>query len=185
MNIFGRKPLNLKRTIISFIIVYVIFLTVIHCFAYDSITASVGIDASSPDSNMNFGKISAGAESSPKDLPIINLSTMPVRGIIFGRGQVSEYITRQTFELERGETKTATLRAEAASGSQSGSYLGEIMVYSSPFWFIFPNDFMQNLVNWNAEATVFILDLLSAVILTTITLLLLISITFVGDRLAI
>ena len=59
------------------------------------------------------------------------------------------------------------------------------MVYSSPFWRIFPNDFIQNLVNWDAEATVFMLDLLSAVILTTITLLLLISITFVGDRLAI
>ena len=30
---------------------------------------------------------------------------MPVKGIIFGRGEISEYITRQTFELEKGATK--------------------------------------------------------------------------------
>lgn len=185
LNILGRRTLNMKRTLISFLVAYVVFLTVIHCFAHDSITASLGIDAPSPDSGINFGRINPGAESSPKDLPIINPSTMSVRGIIFGRGDVSEYITRQTFELERGETKTATVRAAAANGTQNGSYAGEIMIYSSPFWLMFPDDFIQNLVNWNAEATVFILDLLSAMILTAITIFLLISITFAGDKLAI
>jgi len=71
LNIFGIKPLNLKKTIITFLIAYVVFLTVIHCFAYDSISASVGIDASSPGSNMDFGKIKPGHESYAKDLPIV------------------------------------------------------------------------------------------------------------------
>ena len=57
------------------------------------------------------------------------------------------------------------------------------MVYSSPFWLLFPDDFIEDLYNWNAEATVHILDILSAVILTSITLLMLISITFIGDKL--
>ena len=56
------------------------------------------------------------------------------------------------------------------------------MIYSSPFWMMFPDEFIQNLYNWNSEATVFILDLLSAIILTFITMFLLISITFIGDK---
>ncbi len=185
LNIFGRKPLKLKRTIITFLIAYIIFLTVIHTFANDSISASVGINADDPGGAIEFGRIKPGRESFPKDIPLINPGTMHIKGIIFGRGEISEYIPRQTFELERGETKSTSVKAVASNETQNGSYVGEIMLYSSPFWIIFPDDFIQNLINLNAEATVFILDLLSAIILTTITLFLLISITFVGDKIVI
>ena len=185
--IFGPRPLSFKKTLISFLIIYVVFLTIIHCFAYDSISASVGIESPSPKSGMDFGRIKPGTESFPKDLPIINPSTMPVKGIIFGRGQLNEYVTvtRETFELEPGGYKTATLKAVASNETQNGSYLGDIMIYSSPFWILYPDDFIQNLCNWNAEATVFCLDILSALILTSITISLLILITFISERYAI
>jgi len=180
--IFGHKPLKLKKTFVFFLIGYVIFLTVIHCFAYDSVTGSVGIENKSPESSMNFGRIQKGTTSFSKDIPAINPSIMPLKGIIFGRGQIDKYISREVFELKRGETKTIPLRAIAQNGSQNGSYAGSIMVYSSPFWILFPDSFMRTLCNWNAEATVYCLDILTALFLTSLTMFLLVSITFIGTN---
>jgi hypothetical protein len=77
------------------------------------------------------------------------------------------------------------LTATASNTTPNGSYTGEIMVYSSPFWLLFSDSFIQSLLNWNAEATVFILDLISAIILTVSTLVILIGITFVSDKISI
>lgn len=180
--IFGRRPLSFKKTLILFLIAYIVFFNVIHCFAYDTISTSVGIENESPDSTMNFGRIKQGTTSFSKDTPIINPSVMPVKGIIFGRGEVNEYISRESFELGPGERKTVSLTATAPNGTQNGSYMGDIMIYSSPFWLLYPDDFIQNLYNWNAEATVFCLDILSALFLTFITMFLLTSITFIGEK---
>ena len=181
LNIFGRKPLKIKRTLIAFLVAYIVFLSVIHVFAYDSTTGSVGINEDSPSSGLNFGKINPGAESLPKSLPLINPSTMPVKGVIFGNGELNNYVSGQVFILERGEEKSATVKAIAPNGSITGAYSGDVMIFSSPFWLIFPDDFIKGVLSWNAEATVFILDFLSALILTSITMLMLISITFTGD----
>lgn len=181
--ILGKRPLNLKKTIAMFLIAYIIFFTFIHIFAYDSVTASVGINQDSEKIGYDFGRIKPGYESFEKEMPIINPSVMPVKGIVFGKGKIGKFVTKHTFTLEKGEINNLKLKAVAANNSANGSYSGDIMVYSSPFWLLFPDDFIESLYNWNAEATVHILDILSAVILTSITLLLLTSITFIGDKL--
>jgi signal peptidase len=180
--IFGHRPSSIKKTLVFFLVAYVVFLTVIHCFAFDSMSASVGINGDSPESGMNFGRIVPGTTSFSKDLPVFNPSITPVKGIVFGRGQINNIVTREIFELKPGATKAVYLRAEAPNGTQNGSYAGDIMVYSSPFWLLFPNEFIKNLCNWNAEATVYCLDLLTALFLTSITMFLLISITFTGEK---
>jgi len=181
--IFGKRPLHLKKTIAMFLLAYVIFFMFIHAFAYDSVAASVGINQGSEKGGIDFGRIKPGYESLPKELPIINPSVMSVKGIVFGQGNIGKYVTKHTFTLEKGEVNTVKLKAIAPNGTNNGSFSGNIMVYSSPFWLLFPDDFIEDLYNWNAEATVHILDILSAVILTSITLLMLISITFIGDKL--
>ena len=92
-NMFGHRPLKLKRTILMFLIIYIVFLMVIHAFAYDSISSSVGVKKSSPDSNTNFGRVQPGKETLPQDLPVINPSIMSVKGIIFGTGEMNEFIS--------------------------------------------------------------------------------------------
>jgi len=182
-NIFGHRPLNMKKTFITFLIAYVVFLTVIHCFAYDSLSTSVGVDSIATESSMNFGTIQPGTESEPISLPLLNPSTMPVKGIAFGRGSINEFIEGQVFQLERGEEKTTTVKAVGPSDTKTGSYKGDIMIYSSPFWLIFPDDFINNLINWNPEITVYILDLIIAIFLTFITISMLLLITFTGEKL--
>ena len=184
-NMFGHRPLNLKRTLLMFLVIYIVFLMVIHAFAYDSISSSVGVKAKPADSNTNFGRVQPGKETRPQEFPLINPSVMPVKGIIFGKGEMREFISRQTFQLERGEIKSTLVKATIPNGTANGSYLGEIALYSSPFWFIFPDDFILELIGWNPEATIIILDLLSAVFLTLVTFFLLITFTFIGERIAI
>ena len=183
--IFGSKPLNIKKTAITFLVAYILFFSAIHVFAFDSQSASLGIDAESKkDVAINFGRIRTGSESFPKDLQIINPSTMPVKGIVFGKGEINNYISNKVFNLSRGKSSSTVLKASAPNGTINGTYSGDIMVYSSPFWLLFPDSFIQILLDWNAEATVFILDLLSAIILTAFTLLLLIGITFISEKIA-
>jgi len=180
--IFGRRPLNIKKTVLSFLIAYILFFSLIHVFAYDEVSASVGIEKGAPDSVMRFGRLKPGKESFPVALPILNPSTMPVKGIVFGADQMSEYASRDTFVLDTGENKIHEMKAYAPENAKNGSYLGSVKVYSSPFWLIFPDGFIQNLLDWNAQATIFILDTLAAFILTFITISMLLSITFIGDK---
>ena len=185
LNIFGRTPLNLKRTILMFLIAYIIFFTIIHSFAFDSISGSVGINSECPESQIEFGRMIEDRESLPKKFPLINPSTMPVKGIIFGNQEIGPYVQKQIFELDRGDEGITNLYAFIPKNSTNGSYTGNIMMYSSPFWLLFPDDFINFFLEWNAEATVVILDLFSALILTFITVMMLVSITFIGDRLTI
>ena len=180
--IFGPRPVSLKKTLTLFLVLYIVFLLIIHCFAYDSTTASVGVESASPKSAISFGKIKQGTTSPSIELPIINPSVMSVKGIIFGRGEIGEYVSKKTFELESGGGKNIPLTATISNGTQNGSYLGDIMIYSSPFWLIFPDDLIQRLNNWNAEATVYCLDILAALVLTFITVSLLAAVTFVTDK---
>jgi len=181
--IFGSKPLNLKRTFFTFLIAYIVFFSFIHAFAFDQQSAAVGINADSTrDVAIDFGRIKTGSESFPRNLPVINPSAMPVKGIIFGKGDIGNYISRQTFNLSQGESNVTKLHASATAGSINGSFTGDIMVYSSPFWLMFPDAFIHSLIDWNPEATIFILDFIAAVVLTAFTMLLLISITFIGTK---
>ena len=79
----------------------------------------------------------------------------------------------------------ATLKASASNETQNGSYLGDIAIYSSPFWLIFPNELIVNIYNWNADVTAYILDILVALFLTFITVSLLALITVTTDGYAI
>ena len=183
--IFGRKPLNLKKTATSFLLAYIIFLTVIHAFAFDSQTAAVGINAASDKTAaIDFGRIRTETESSPKSLSLINPGTMPVKGIVFAEGEIAEYVSKKVFNLSRGEVTSEKLTAFASNITANGTYTGEIMVYSSPFWLLFPDSFVQNLLFLNAEITVYILDILSALILTGITLLILIGVNLISDNIS-
>ena len=178
--VFGPKQIGVKKTIIVFLIMYFVFFTLIHCFAFDSISASVGIEDKSPSSDVNFGRITQGKKSFPKDLPVFNPSVSTVKGVIYADGEIEDYISRDVFELPPGKSEQITLEASASNKTNNGSYSGDIMVYSSPFWVLFPDDFMQDLVNENPQMTIFYLDFLSALIFTTITAAIIISVTLIS-----
>lgn len=179
--IFGRKPLSIKKTIVLFLTAYTFFLLIIHCFAYDTTTASVGIGTDSPQSAVDFGRIIQGTTSFKKQLPLINPSITPVKGIAFGKGDIKEHVIEEVFELEKGESKTIGISAMASNSTKNGTYTGTITIYSSPFWIIFPDDLMKSLSNWDPELTVYLLDFLVAAILTLITISIMLIITYASE----
>jgi signal peptidase I len=181
-NIFGRSSLNLKRTIAIFLIAYIVLFSIIHIFANESITASFGIKENSPDSTFNFGRLNPAGGSIKRPLPVINPGIMPVKGLIFGKGQIKDYVKEEIFQLESGKTISANIEIKTDNNTPNGTYLGEIMVYSSPFWFMFSDELIQSIANLNPHFTVFILDFFSAAILTFITFIILISITFFAEK---
>ena len=181
--IIGPRPLNLKNTFASFLIAYIVFFMVIHAFAYDSTSASLGIESGCPDSSTEFGRVVQGKSSFNKSVPVINPSAMAVKGIVFTNEDIRDYVTVDTFELKKGQETKVTLRADVPKGSPNGSFTGNIMVYSSPFWLLFPDGLIKDLLAWNPENTIIVLDLFAGLFLTTFTLLLLLSITFIADRL--
>jgi len=180
--IFGSRPLKVKHTLVFFLTIYLVFLLVIHCFAFDSTTGSLGVERSSPKSSLSFGKINQGETSAVIKLPIINPSTMRVKGIIYGEGKIEPYLNEQIFEIDSGGLMDVSLTATVPNGSTNGSYAGNIMIYSSPFWLLFPDDLMTELASWNGQAAVYILDVFAALVLTFLTLSLLVAITFVSDK---
>ena len=184
LNIFGRRHLKLKRTFVLFIVAYVLFLSFIHVFAYDTSTASIGINTDSRESGVNFGIVPQGGKSLPKNLEVINPSAMPLKGIIYGKGDMSDMLVEKTFQLERGEIKNEKIKAVVPKSAINGTYMGDVMIYSSPFWMMFPDDFILSILNWNSDATIFILDLLTALILTSLTMFIMIIITFIADKIS-
>ena len=182
-NIFGSKPLSVKKTFMFFLTAYILFLLIIHCFAFDSLSASVGIESDSDSqSRLNFGRIRKGTESFDKTMPVFNPSIMSLKGVVFPRGQISQPVSRAVFNLESGGETTVSLHALASNNSKNGTYTGEMMVYSSPFWTIFPDELLLDVFNWNSEAAIYIFDFLAAVVLTTLTVLLMVIITFIIDN---
>jgi len=180
--IFGFRPLNIKKVFVFFLTVFVFLLLLIHFFAYDSISSSVGIGEFPEESGLKLGSIVPGQTSMPRKMPVVNPGVMPVKGIIFGSGDMKPFIDRRSFEVGSGESKEINITATAPNGTKNGSYVGDIMIYSSPLWLMFPDEVMQTIYNFNAGSAVMILDILSACILTCITVFLMVSIAFVGNK---
>jgi len=180
--IFGSQPLSLKKVFAFFLTVFVFLLILIHFFAYDSTSASVGIGEFPDESSLKLGSITAGQTSMPRKMPVINPGVMPVKGIIFGSGDMKSLIDRASFEVGPGTSKEINITATAPNGTKNGSYVGDIMIYSSPLWLMFPDEVMETLYNFDAESAVMILDILSACIFTCITIFLMAFIAFVGNK---
>ncbi len=180
--IFGPKTINIKKTFTIFLVMYLAFFIIIHCFAFDTVSASLGINQKSQDSEINFGRIKPGKESFEKNLPVINPSISKVKGIIYAKNELNDYVSPQIFEIEKGEPQDIKINAAANTNSKNASYYGEIAVYSSPFWTIFSDEFIRNVLNWNTENAVLILDFCTALILTSLTVFLLALITFISKQ---
>ena len=168
-NILGSHPLNLKKTFASFLVIYILFLFVIHAFAYDTNNASVGVGEFPEKGYFQLGSVEPGTTSFSRDLPVFNSGIMPVKGIIFGQGKLNQFLDRSAFKIESGESISVPITVSAPLEIENGIYNGKIMVYSSPFWYMFPDEFIQNLCSWHGAGSLYLLDLLSACILTVLT----------------
>ena len=182
LNIFSSQSLSIKNSFVFFLSIFVIFFIVIHLFAFDSVSATVGIGEFPERSGFELGSLKPGQTSFPRPLPVTNPSILPVKGVFFGRGELASFVNRDVFTIEMGKVKEMNVTATAPNGTMNGIFAGEIMIYSSPIWFMFPDNLMKELCQWNAEGSVYILDILSACILTALTITLILISACIGNN---
>jgi signal peptidase len=180
--IFGSHGLDIKKVFISFLTIYVVFLIIIHCFAYDSTSASLGVGEFPESSSFQLGSVIPGQTTMPKDLPVFNSGILPIKGVIYGSGDLSGFVDRTIFEVAPGDSEIIPITATATLDVENGVYNGDVMIYSSPLWLMFPNELIHHLLTWTGEGTVLCLDLLLAAILSVFTLLLIISTAYVYQK---
>ncbi|MFW6174102.1 MAG: hypothetical protein ACOC5T_10205, partial [Elusimicrobiota bacterium] len=180
--IFGSHSPSIKKIFFFFLIIFVTLLITIHIFAYDSISSAVGVGERSAKGSLKWELLRPGQTGFPKDFPVINNGVLPVKGIIFGNGELNPFVNRTTFEIEPGINKDIDLTASVPKGTKNGTYIGNIMLYSSPLWFMFPDGLMESLYSWHPEGTVVILDVLSACIFTFVTIFLMMSTAFMENK---
>ena len=176
--IFGSRTIDAKKTFVTFLVLYIVLLSFIHCFAYDSTPASLGIQEFPEKSSFELGSVSPGSTTNPKNLPAVNPGIFPVKGIILGSGELTPFVNKAIFSLNSGENKEVVVTATASNTSKNGTYAGNIMMYSSPLWFMLPDEIFLNIYFINAEGTVFIFDVLAACILTIFTTAVIVSAEF-------
>jgi len=177
--IFGAKTFDVKKIFVTFLVGYIVLLSVIHCFAYDSMAASLGVMEFPDESPFKLGSISPGSTTRPRGLPAINPGILPVKGIIFGSGELTNLVNRKTFELGTGEVKGIPVTATAPTTIKDGTYNGNIMIYSSPLWFMLPDEVMQTICTLPTGGAVLCLDILAACILTSITVVLIVATEYI------
>ena len=170
MYILGSQPLNMKSVFTFFLTIFIILLVIIHLFAYDSVTGSLGIGEFPDESGFSLGSVAPGHSTIPKPLPVFNPGIMPVKGVVFGTDNLHQFIRPETFQLGTGLSGKVNVSATAANGTVNGSYRGTMMVFSSPLWFIFPDGLMENVCAINGHLGIFILDVLSGLFFTVITI---------------
>jgi hypothetical protein len=178
MLIFGPHPMNLTKTVATFLVLFVVLLSFIHYFAYDYTEASLGVGEFPEKSSFELGGVRNGETTKEKNLPVFNPSIFPVKGFISGGGQLTSLVNRATFSLPPGKSSVVAVTATTPTSIENGSYTGKILVYSSPLWFLVPDELLKTVDLGSIEKTVMVIDIFSASILTLFTILVLIMIEY-------
>ena len=183
--IFSSRSLNLKKTAVFFFVIFTVFLLIIHLFAFDSITGAVGVGEFASKDGMDLGALARGQTGQSKEITIVNPSVFPMKGVVFGKGGIATLLNPATFQVGSGQIKVQAIHATVPNGTANGSYLGDIAIYSSPLWVIIPDEFLLAAVHFNAQAAVLLIDLLSALLLTILTILLMAGVAFIQERITV
>jgi hypothetical protein len=179
------QSLNLRRTALFFFVLFAAFLMIIHVFAFDSVTGAVGVGEFPSKNGLDLGSLAPGHTGPSRNISIINPSVFPMQGVVFGKGALAPLLPPVSFYVNPGQVKDQRIHATAPNGTANGSYIGEVVIYSSPLWLILPSGVLLAAVRYNPEMAVPIIDFLCALVLTTVTILLMIAIAFISDKITV
>jgi len=105
----------------------------------------------------------------------------PVKGVLIGTGALAPLVHHVVFSVGSGESLTKDVVATVPLGTPDGTYVGEIRLYSSPLWVLFPDAFLSEVSEVNPSFVSVVLDVVSAAMLTGIILLCIIVLAFIEE----
>ncbi|MBU1941163.1 MAG: signal peptidase I [Candidatus Thermoplasmatota archaeon] len=175
--IFPEKQIPLKKMILGFFLCFFLLSTCTHLFAYDTFTANLGVNTYPDQNHFSFGQLQPNQTSFPKHIPLINPGIMPIKGCIFGSDDLHPYVNIQTFTIPPATYQQINLTVTTQPTTPPGIYQGAIMIYSSAFWLFIPNSLIGTIATNYPTISLYLLDAISSLIFTVITIILMILIT--------
>ena len=179
---FGAEKVRVKTVFMYAIVIYVVILMLSSFTFHDVASASVGVNADTPETDISF-EMDHGSYSE-KNLTITAPGTpLPHKIVLFPDGDAAQFmsIENPVFTASSGERCNCKVNASVPIYAHDGVYNGEIYVYSSPYWQVLPDSFMENEVRKNPRNAVLYFDLISGLILTGISVALLILLSKAVD----
>jgi len=183
--ILGPEKMRVRRVFMYTFIVFLVLMLATVFFAYSVVSVSVGVGQKTEPANLEVG-ISQN-NSTSRDITVMNDGFLPMKCVIFMDGQAGEvgYVEQKTVMVNPGEHKNISVRFFAYSTTKPGTYNGNIVAYSSPFWSVLPDEFILALVNYNPHIGIFILDLVSSLIFAILVILIMFLLSILTDELLI
>jgi signal peptidase len=179
---FGPEKVRAKTVFMYALTIYVVILMLSTFTFHDVASASVGVNSSTPETDIFF-EMDPGS-SSEKNLTITAPSTpLYHKIVVFPEGDAAQFmnIEEPVFTATPRQAYECKVNASVPIYAHDGVYSGEIYVYSSPYWQVLPDSFMENELRKNPRNAVLYFDLISGFLLTLISVALLILLSKAVD----
>ena len=185
--IFGPENVRIRRVFAYALGMFVVFLVSTAFVAYDEVSVAIGINGNIPreqEARMNFDKVEPGL-SSNRTLPINAPALLGVKGIIFQTGDKADWLesNASVFHVPAKGRLEPRVTVMAPENTTSDIYYATIFIYSSPYWILLPDSFIDDTTQWNPHAAVFIFDIISALYMALISVFILALMAYITDTL--
>lgn len=181
---FGPEKVSIRAVITYSIVIFTVILLLSTFTFHDVASVSIGVGMSAEkNAEVRYDRMKPGTRQS-QDMFIVAPGT-PIRHkiVVYPSEDISQYVVikNDVIVLERAERYSCEVDAVIPPATPDGRYNGEIYVYSSPFWRVLPDSFMKTQLHTNPGYAVLYFDILSAVVLTVITVILLFGASIIID----
>jgi|GEM_PF-1659963 len=178
--IAGPKKESLIKILFQALVLFLCIMLSTFIFANSSISISVGVSSPAEPANIKVDNMKVN-QVVTKNYHASNNGFSNLKCVCFCQGDAEKIVDvgDQIYTLKPGEKSSKNITI--VSTEEVGTYNGNIKVYSSPFWVLLPDDFMKKTLEWNHEGAIIVYDVVSALILTFITIFIIIVLTFIAN----
>jgi hypothetical protein len=150
-------------------------------FAYATIPILLGVNQPVeyvPVGELNYGYLNQG-QSLNGTYSARNPGILPLKFVVFVDGDVAQLAqpAETVYSVDSFQLETKNVSIYIPFDIPNGTYNGTLFAYSSPFWMILPTSFMCYLMEWHNTFAIIAFDLLSALILSILSIALLYGIS--------
>jgi len=162
-----------------------VFLLTTAFFAYDEVSVAMCVNGNVPpeqEGRMNYDKLEVGVPYN-RTLPINAPALLGVKGIIYATGGHDEWLDTNgsVFYVEAKGRLEPRVTATPPEDATTGVYNTTIFIYSSPYWVLLPDGFIQKVMDWDPWGAVIIFNVISAMYMAVLSVVILAIMAIIAD----
>lgn len=170
-----------------FLIIFIVFAFIIvpsTWFGSETVSISIGVDESAEESADHSYSYAQQGEVIPGNQTVDNPGHALLTHHVTVRGEESEWVSmdQKNFRTSPGGNHTINFQIEVPDDAEPGTYNKEIVDHYSPFWIIYPKNFVGRVIEGNPSHGALILNLFTTLMFTLVTLGVMLSLSYIIDR---